>query len=373
MDNYIKKKSIIVSFMIMLSVISFCILPVLSKAADSKPLKKSFWVEFIDVGQGDCALIQCDGKYMMIDGGPSKASSIVYTILKEKGINTLDVMVATHPDEDHIGGLSGALNYAKVEKVYSPVISHDTKTFKSLLKYINKQGKKITVPKAGDSFSLGSAKVNILGPLNTSEDTNNSSIVVKVTYGKNTFLFMGDAEEKEELHIIKNNKDIKCDVIKIGHHGSISSTSKALLNASNPTYAVISVGKNKYGHPADKIIEKLSAADVQIYRTDKCGDITFYSDGNEISVETEKNTVSNTYKPDSENSSSKTDTNGVISTGNDTKTNESSYVLNTNTKKFHIPTCSSVSEMKEKNKQYVSKSREDIISDGYKPCKKCNP
>lgn len=260
----------------------------LHNTASAAESKDSFWVEYVDVGQGDCALVQCDGHYMMIDGGPSKASSTVYTILKNKGIKTIDLMVATHPDEDHIGGLSGALNYSKVDKVLSPVTEHDTKTFKSLEKYVKKQGKSFTVPKVGDTYRLGSAKIDIVGPIYSNSDSNNQSIVVNVTYGANSFLFTGDAEDEEESSILRKYKSLKCDVLKVGHHGSNSSTSKALLNTVKPTYAVISVGENLYGHPTQSTIDKLTKAGVAIYRTDLQGDITFYSDGKNVTVETEK-------------------------------------------------------------------------------------
>lgn len=135
--------------------------------------ESTFWIKFIDVKQGDAALIQCDGHYMLIDGGPSSASSVIYAILKRDKIKLLDYMIATHPDADHIGGLSGALNYAKAYVCYSPVITHDTKTFNSLLKYLYKQGGIIQVPEAGTSFELGSAKVEILGPVKEGDSTNN--------------------------------------------------------------------------------------------------------------------------------------------------------------------------------------------------------
>lgn len=334
--------------------------PVMSKANDKTVAKNSFSVEYIDVGQGDCALIQCDGHYMMIDGGPSKASSVVYTILKNKGINNIDLIVATHPDEDHIGGLSGALNYAKAGKILSPVATHDTKTFQSLLKYINKQGKSITVPKVGDEETVGSAKVKVIGPVYDSADTNNKSIVVKITYGKNSFIFMGDAEKQEESDILRKYGKLDCDVLKVGHHGSSSSTTKSLLKSTMPDYAVISVGKgNKYGHPTEQTLNRLTQENVQIFRTDLQGDITFYSDGKNITVETEKNVSTDLLKTSGDKEPA--------------TVNSSAYVLNTNTKKFHIPTCSSVNDMKQKNRKDVNMSRDEIISNEYKPCKRCNP
>lgn len=203
----------------------------------------SFWIEYIDVGQGDSALVQCDGQYLLIDGGPASASSIIYTILKNKEIQSLEYIIATHPDADHIGGLSGALNYAKVGVCYSPVSNHDTKTFNSLVKYLNKQGVSLTVPSPGTVFYLGSAKVELMGPIVLNADTNNNSIVTRITYGSKRFLFMGDAEYEEENSLINAKKDLSCDVLKVGHHGSGNSTSDALLAKAKPTYAVISVGK----------------------------------------------------------------------------------------------------------------------------------
>lgn len=127
--------------------------------------KSSFQIDFIDVGQGDSELVQCDGHYMLVDGGDSKKSSLIYSYLKSRSISYLDMMVATHADVDHIGGLSGALNYANVGVAYCPVTDHDTKTFRSFVKYLGNQGKTITVPKAGDRFMLGSATVTVIGDI----------------------------------------------------------------------------------------------------------------------------------------------------------------------------------------------------------------
>lgn len=327
----------------------------------------SFWVEFIDVGQGDCALIQCDGHYMIIDGGPAKASSIVYTILKNKGIKTIDLMVATHPDEDHIGGLSGALNYSSVDTVLSPVTSYDTKTFNSLSKYVAKQGKPFTVPKAGDVYTLGSARINIIGPINNSSDSNIQSIVLKVTYGSTSFVFTGDAEEEEESSILRKFKGLECDVLKVAHHGSNSSTSNAWLKATKPTYAVIPVGKNSYGHPTQNTIDKLTRAGAIIYRTDLQGDVTFVSDGKKLSVETEKNVSSfEVNAGDGKKGTSGTDAGNDISIPAGTK-----YVLNTNSKKFHVPSCGSVNDMSAKNMQFSTSSADELVKSGFTPCQKC--
>lgn len=338
-----------------------------SFAAESE---SSFWVEYVDVGQGDCAIIQCDGRYMMIDGGPAKASSIVYSILKNKGINNIDLMIATHPDADHIGGLSGALNYAKAGIVLSPVKSHSTKTFASLDKYVKKQGLDFTMPYYGDTYELGSAEVEILGPIYDNAESNNLSIVVKITYGDTSFLFMGDAEEEEESDILRRYKELNCDVLKVGHHGSRSSTSTALIKSVNPKYAVISVGSdNSYGHPTQEVLDKLSKCNAQIYRTDLQGDITITSDGKELTVTTEKNASSKDVAIGKGNKS-----NGASVSGNDvTIPASTTYVLNTNSKKFHKPDCDSGSKMSAKNMKFSKDTAADVIAAGFVACKICRP
>ena len=206
-----------------------------TSAADS-----GFQIDFIDVGQGDAILIRCDGHNMLVDGGKADASALIYSYLKSNSIKNLDYMVATHPDADHIGGLAGALNYATVDTAYCPVTSYDTKTFASLTKYLAKQNKSLTVPSAGDTFELGSAEVTVVGPISVdADDTNNSSIVLRVVYGKTSFLLTGDAEHDEELEIINSGAEIDSTVLKVGHHGSSSSTSYYFLREVAPEYAVI--------------------------------------------------------------------------------------------------------------------------------------
>jgi len=335
-----------------------------------------FWIKYIDVGQGDSALIQCDGHYMLIDGGPSSASSVVYTILKNGKIKNIDYMIATHPDADHIGGLSGALNYSNVGVCYSPVLAHDTKTFGSLVKYLNKQGISLTVPAKGTSFSLGGAKVELLGPVSDYADSNNSSIVAKVTYGSNKFLFTGDAEMEEESALISAKKDLSCDVLKVGHHGSKGSTGEAFLKKAKPKYAVISVGSdNSYGHPTAETLSRLSNAKVEIFRTDLQGDVVCSSDGNSISFATEKKAAADVlWIPGSDSTATETQNGTVVAAPEKAEIPDgTTFVLNTNTKKFHMTTCSSVHEMKASNRSYTTESAEALVASGYKPCGKCKP
>ena len=256
-----------------------------SAKSSSGEQKELLTVTFLDVGQGDAAVLQCGGQTMMIDGGKAKASSYIYSWLKKNQISYLDVMVATHTDADHIGGLPGALNYAKVGTAYCPITSGTTKTFQSFVKYLKKQGKSITVPEAGDEFSLGGAQVRILGPLDPQAEGNNSSIVLKVTFGDTSFLFTGDAEREEEQELLESGYDLESTVLKVRHHGSDTSTSYLFLRTVNPQYAVISVGAdNTYGHPTEAVLSRLRDADVKTCRTDLQGTITAVSDGKKISI-----------------------------------------------------------------------------------------
>lgn len=350
----------------------------LEASEDEKKVESdgSFWVEFIDVGQGDSALIQCDGHYMLIDGGPSSASSVVYAILKNSEIDYIDYMIATHPDADHIGGLAGALNYATVGVCYSPETSHDTKTFESLVKYLNKQNVAITVPSAGTTFQLGRASVEILGPIEKSSDTNNNSIVTKITFGNTCFLFMGDAEIEEEYSLIEAGVELSCDVLKVGHHGSVCSTSDEFLRKATPRYVIFSVGaENSYGHPTEEVLAKLRAFDLSLYRTDMQGDIFCESDGKVISFSTEKKASEEALwiAGPSSNSTITRDGDVVASPEKSEIPEGTTYVLNTSSKKFHLPTCASVDDILEKNRAYSTDSAERLIADGYKPCGRCNP
>lgn len=253
------------------------------------PEDSSFAVHFLDVGEGDASLVVCDGHAMLIDGGSSQQSSFIYSYLKSNGISHLDCIVATHPDADHVGGLSGALNYASVDLALCTDTSKDSKAFNSFVKYLDKQGKTITVPEAGYAFSLGNAEVTVLGPEKGVKYSDNTSLTIRVTYGNTSFLFMGDCEKEDEQHLMAADARLRSMVIKIGHHGSRSSSTEAFLKAVKPEYAVISVGSdNSYGHPAPEVLERLQSLGAEVYRTDLCGTILCFSDGNELTFESVK-------------------------------------------------------------------------------------
>ena len=264
--------------------------------SSSPALGGSFTVQYLDVGQGDSELIQCDGHYMLIDGGTSKYSDKIYATLKAQDITALDYIVNTHPHEDHVGGLSGALQFATVKTALSPVKSYDGEGFKDFKKYLKKQGVSITVPSPGDTFTLGSASVTVLGPIEDSDDPNDLSIVLRVVYGDTSFLFVGDAQTSEENDILASGRTVKSDVLKVGHHGSETSTGADFLAAVAPKYAVIEVGdSNSYNHPNQGTLDRLKAAGVTLFRTDLQGTITCTSDGKALTFQTGKTASSDVF------------------------------------------------------------------------------
>jgi len=245
-------------------------------------------VHFLAVGQADSILVQSGEHFMLIDAGNNNDAGFVVNYLKKLGVNKLDYVVGTHPHEDHIGGLDAIIDTFDVGKVLMPKVTTTTKTFEDVLKAIKKKGLKITAPVPGSTWEIGSAKVEVLAPNSKSYDSlNNYSIVLKVTYGENVFLFTGDAEAVSEGEMLEKNYELAADVLKVGHHGSSTSTTDAFLKKVSPDYAVISVGKdNKYGHPHQETLAKLVKKDVKVYRTDEQGTIVFSSDGQLLSVET---------------------------------------------------------------------------------------
>ena len=232
-------------------------------------------IYYLDVGQGDSAIITCDDEILMIDGGDSGQSQFIYSFLRNTlDVDHIDVMIATHPHADHVGGLAAALNACSVDVLYASEIDYDTDTWQSVLQYANEQGTQIIIPVAGDEFSIGEAHVEILGPLWYHNDLNDMSLIVKITYSGSSFLFVGDAEWEAEKDLLDAGMDLSADVLKVGHHGSGTSTSDPFLQAVSPTYAVISVGaNNNYGHPDEDILAKLEDAEINVMRTDQLGTI----------------------------------------------------------------------------------------------------
>ena len=322
----------------------------------------SFTIHFIDVGQADSALVTCDGHSMLIDGGNADDSNLVYSVLQRETDGHLDYVVGTHAHEDHIGGLSGAFEADTADVTFCPVTEYDSKAFRNFKTRADERGGGITIPAVGDTFTLGEASVTVVAVNSVPEDTNNTSIVIRIVYGDTSFLFTGDAEQETEEKILESGQNIESTVLKVGHHGSSTSTSQAFLDAVSPTYAVISCGKdNSYGHPHSETLAKLASAGVEVLRTDELGDIYCTSDGTEVTFSYGE------YHKDSDTSAAE------IEEPQQPDTISETYILNTNSRKFHRPDCSSASQISDANREEYTGTREELIEQGYTPCGYCKP
>lgn len=239
-------------------------------------------IYFWDVGQADSALISCSGEYMLIDAGNNADGKYIVKQLQEMGIKKIDYLVGTHPHEDHIGGLDNVIKNFNIGKIYMPKRQADSKTFEDVLDAISEKKLKVTTPKKETSFTLGQAECKVLSIESDAEDTNDSSIVIQVNFGKHKFLFTGDLTSTIEKEI--DWEDI--DVLKVAHHGSRYSSSNEFLNEVRPEISVISVGKNNdYNHPHKEALNRLKKINTTIYRTDEKGTIYLRDDSKEIKVD----------------------------------------------------------------------------------------
>lgn len=262
---------------------------------NNNPIKNqsnaSMQVHFIDVGQADSILIQSDGEAMLIDAGNNEDGTVLVNYLKDQGINKLKYVIATHPHEDHIGGMDDVINNFTVETVFMPDVTHTTKTFEDVLKAIDENHFSITIPSVGEQYEIGKAKFVVIAPNGeiNENNLNDASIGLRLVNGNNTFLMCGDAEKPSEKEMLQNGLDLSAQVYKVSHHGSNTATSDVFLKAISPEYAMIQCGENnEYGHPHKETIEKLDEMGVKVLRTDINGTIIAISDGNTIQWITEK-------------------------------------------------------------------------------------
>lgn len=254
--------------------------------SDTSTTSQGMKVHYIDVGQGDSILIQADGKNLLIDAGPTDSTKKLLAYLQKQHIKRLDYVIATHPHEDHIGGMADVVKKYDIGEFYMPKKLTDTKVFENMINALKSKSIKAVAAKAGMSFSLGkNAECSIIAPNSSNYDSlNNYSVVLMIKYGNSRFLFMGDAEKLSEKEILSKGFDVNSDVLKVGHHGSTSSSSKDFLDKASPKIAVISCGKNNdYGHPHKETLQELKKRNIQVYRTDIDGSIVLYSDGQNIS------------------------------------------------------------------------------------------
>lgn len=265
-----------------------------SQVSLSRPPPGTLQVAFIDVGQGDGALVQSpDGTALLIDGGPPGAGPQVMDSLRQAGVDKVDWMLGTHPHSDHIDGLVDVLRGMPVEQALDPGYNHGTALQRTYLSLLKSKKVKTTRARAGQSYDLGGgALLEILAPQDpllsgTNSDANNNSIVARVVFGSTRFLFTGDMEQEERARLLKSTDDrkLRAEVLKVAHHGSHNGTDPEFLETVQPKYAVISLAKhNDYGHPHKEALEALKDAGVEILRTDQLGTIVFTSDGKQVTL-----------------------------------------------------------------------------------------
>ncbi|MNJ36169.1 ComEC family competence protein [compost metagenome] len=226
---------------------------------------------------------------MLIDGGNNDQKENMVQYLQQYGVKKIDIVIGTHPDADHIGGLSAAIDYADVGKIYMPKVQSNTKTYENLLLSIQKKGLKITTAKAGLALDLDDElDIQMVAPAQDDLDSNNMSAVIRIQYGQTSFLLTGDASRESEEAMLNTKANLASDILLVGHHGSKSSTSPDFLKAVNPRYGVIQVGENSYGHPTETVLKRLQNSQIQVYRNDTQGTIEFKSDGLNYEIKTER-------------------------------------------------------------------------------------
>ncbi|MGG5462275.1 ComEC/Rec2 family competence protein [Clostridium sp. B9] len=273
---------------------SFLLIILLSFAIFSykivSPLEKhNFLVHFIDVGQGDSILIQANNKNLLIDSGTEDSIDHLVKYLKKSKVKKLDYIIATHPHADHIGGMNVIIDKFNVGSFFAPKVSHTNESFKSMITSLKNKNLPINILNSKKDISIDLGKntnIKILAPTDKDyENINNYSPIIKIYYGKTSFLFTGDAEEELENEVLSENFILKANVLKIGHHGSNTSTSEEFLKEIQPQVAIISAGlDNSYGHPNYITLQKLNDNNVRVLRTDEDGTIVISSNGNNINV-----------------------------------------------------------------------------------------
>lgn len=332
-------------------------------------------VTFLDVGQGNAVLVECDGQFMLIDGGSREYSSFVVSYLKQHGVEELAYIVASHYDADHINGVVGALNVFDCDLVLAPDYVTDTRVYQSFCNVISERDIALAYPAVGETYTLGSAEFTIVCPDRYGySEVNDNSIGLRLVHGGNSFLICGDAGTEMEEKMMESGVELDSDVYMASHHGSSGSSSAQFLEAVSPAAVVISVGAdNSYGHPTQRVLDDIVRVGAELYRTDQLGTIVMTSDRQEIVISAEReyaweNTEAGASAGESTGTGTEASSYDMIEL-----TGETSYVLNRNTMKFHLPSCSSVADIHVENRIDFTGTREEVIEAGYDPCKRCNP
>ena len=335
--------------------------PAASSAQTVQPADgSSFSMDFIDVGQALSVLITCGGQSMLYDGGNVEDGSLVVSYLQGKGVTRLEYVFCSHAHEDHVGGLAAVMAAFPAGHAYAPVTSADTKCFEDFVNYTQQQGLTLEVPAVGATWQLGSATVRLLGPVAQYDDTNDTSLVLRIDYGETSFLLTGDMEQDAEDDLVASGAPLDVDVLQVGHHGSETSTGYVFLNAVLPEVGVISVGEgNSYGHPHEAALSRLRDAGVDVWRTDLSGTIRITSDGTNYAVASDKDVPPEQQNPTlSDGSGQQSSSQPAIQ----------AYIGNINSKKFHLPSCANLPDPAN---QILFSSYEQAVQAGYEPCGNC--
>lgn len=355
-----------------LAVLSILIVGLFSASAIAS---ENLTIHFLDVGQGDSELLQFNGKSILIDGGEQDMGPRVESYLHGHGVSRLDLLVATHPHSDHLGGLLTILNDIPIKQVLDSGQVHTSSTFEDFLKLIDQKDIPYTTAERGQTIDLDpKLKIEVLSPTGTpfGDDLNQNSIVLRVTYGKVSFLLMGDAGLIAEESLLSSGYNLQSTVLKVGHHGSSSSSSVAFLNAVKPAVSIIEVGAgNSYGHPTSKTLSALKSTGSKVCRTDLDGNIVVTTDGQSYSVSTEKQSwdTAATVPKSTATPFVGSSVGPPVSTST---VSQQQFVGSAKSDKYHYPSCSAAKKIKPANLVTFSSS-EDARAQGYVPCKICNP
>ena len=337
-------------------------------SSGSGAYSETLYVSYINVGQGDSIFIKVGDCDILIDAGTSSYGTTVSNYLKSQGVDDIELMINTHPDADHCGGLTTVLNNYVVEEVWmSKDTSKTTAAYKNFTAAVTKEGLTAKKPNVGTVYTYEYLTLTVLYSA-VGSDSNNSSIVIMLEYGSFRFLFMGDAGTEVENQLVSSGADLECDVLKVGHHGSNGSSSASFLSAASAEYGVICVGSNSYGHPTSGALSRLSSAGVSVYRTDKNGNVVFSTNGAVLTLPngSTDNTGSGSGVVSGGSSGGGSSSGG--SSGGTTSTSDI-FIGNTETKVFHLPTCSNLPAASKQNTMYNYWWIVNIA--GYTPCGRC--
>ena len=353
--------------------------------AQAQPLADGqLQVHFLDVGQADSILIRTGEDAMLVDAGKNESGQAVVSYLREQGIETLDYVIGTHPHEDHIGGMDDVIREMDVKEVILPDKIHTSRTFEDVLDAIEEKGLSVTIAQQGDVYTLGDAQFTILAPCagkDYGDELNNWSVGIRLVYGDNSFVLTGDAEKEAEADMLATGENLQGDVWKAAHHGSSTSNTSQMLDAVQPSYTVISCGKdNSYGHPHKETLEAFAKRGIQVFRTDEQGTIVVTSDGKNLTFSAGGEVVASSQTTENaagEQQSQSADQ--TVADGADTDAQQNNQAadgiadlqtivhITKSGKKYHRAGCDGLS------RSDIEVTLQEATERGYEPCKGCNP